>query len=439
MAGLEDLDLQLMKVAVVGAGWAGLSAAVEMAHRGAQVTVFEAARQSGGRARRVCHEGIDLDNGQHVLLGAYRETLRLLTTVGIDLEKAFARLPLTLHFPDLFELSTFSSLPAPLHLLAGLLAAHGFDRREKVAAIRFMLAMRFRGFRVAPDMEVGKLLALHRQPRKVVRFLWAPLCIAALNTPAEIASAQVFLNVMRDAFTQSRKDSDLLLPRVDLSALFPDPAEAFIKARGGLVNCGTAVSAIYAAPTGWVVGSQGLEDTFQSVVCAVPPYVAARLLETAAPQIARAMAVFQYEPIVTCYLQYSDSASLPRPMIGLAGELGQWALDREQLGGPTGLIAVVISAAAHARELDHATLARKIDAELREQVGRMPQLRWQRVITEKRATFRCTPGLARPSVDSGLRGLYLAGDHVENGYPATLEGAVRSGLAAGRAATSRAG
>ena len=428
-----------MKVAVVGAGWAGLSAAVEMARRGAQVTVYEAAGQTGGRARRVSHEGIDLDNGQHVLLGAYCETLRLLTTVGIDLDEAFARLPLTLHFPDLFELSAFSSLPAPIHLLAGLLTARGLDRREKIAAIRFVIAMRLRGFRIAPDMDLGKLLALYRQPHKVVRFLWAPLCVAALNTPTDIASAQVFLNVLRDTFTRSRKDSDLLLPRVDLSALFPDPAEAFIKARGGLVNCGAAVSAIYAASAGWVVGCQGLEEVFQSVVCAVPPYVAARLLETTAPQVARAMRMFSYEPIVTCYLQYSDSASLLRPMIGLAGELGQWAFDREQLGGPSGLVAVVISAAAHVRELDHATLARKIDAELRKQVGHMPQLRWQRVITEKRATFRCIPGLARPGVDSGLRGLYLAGDHVENGYPATLEGAVRSGLAAGRAVASRTG
>ena len=420
-----------MRVAVAGAGWAGLSAAVELASAGVSVDVFEAARVAGGRARRVTLDGVDLDNGQHILLGAYRETLRVIRLAGANPDALFLRMPLELVFPGEFALKT-PRLPAPLHLLAGLVSAHGLTIPDKLGAIKFMISQRLGGFRQDLDTSVAALLRTHHQPSRVVRFLWEPLCIAALNTAMEEASARVFLTVLRDAFTQARADSDLLIPRVDLGAAFPDVAMAHVAGHGGRIRPGCAVTAIARDGVGFAVAGGSVSEYFDAIVCAVPPYRAAPLLAHMHPDLSAALGRFVYEPVVTCYLQYPVSVILPRPMIGMSASIGQWAFDRGQLGGPAGLIAVVVSAAARLREIDSHTLTDAIHRELAAIVRDLPDPIWQRVITERRATFRCLPGIARPATVAAP-GLYLAGDHVENGYPATLEGAVRSGVSAARA------
>jgi predicted NAD/FAD-binding protein len=155
-----------LKVAVVGAGWAGLSAAVELAAQGIPVTIFEAAPNLGGRARGFYRNDIRLDNGQHILLGAYRETLRLMRQVGVEIEQALLRLPLRLETPGHLKLVA-PHLPAPLHLLAGLLSAQGLDRSERWAALRFMTGLHLTGFRLSQDQTVAELLA--SQPEKLVR------------------------------------------------------------------------------------------------------------------------------------------------------------------------------------------------------------------------------------------------------------------------------
>ncbi|MGH8650406.1 MAG: NAD(P)-binding protein, partial [Burkholderiales bacterium] len=146
-----------MKVAVVGGGYAGMAAAVTLAERGVPVTVFEAARTLGGRARRVEHRDLALDNGLHILLGAYTETLRLMRLVGADVERFLLRIPLTWRIHNRFSLRAVG-LPAPLHLLAGLLAARGAPIAERLSAVRFLLRMRRRGYRLQRDTTVISLL-----------------------------------------------------------------------------------------------------------------------------------------------------------------------------------------------------------------------------------------------------------------------------------------
>ncbi len=418
------------RAAVLGGGWAGLAAAVELAHAGHAVDVYEAARELGGRARRVVLDGIALDNGQHILLGAYRDTLAIIRKAGGDPRHLLLRLRLELDFPGEFRLRAPAGLPAPLHLLAGLLGAQGLDRADKFAAIRFMSVMQLRRFRLDADISVTALLAEQRQPPSVVRYLWEPLCIAALNTAAADASARIFLNVLRDAFTQSAGDSDLLIPRADLGALFPDLAAATVANAGGRIRVGMAVEALEPSAAGWAVRTNELGETYQRVVCALPPWRAAPLLPDTLAQVKRQLEALVYEPILTCYLQYPPGARLPRPMIGLAREISQWAFDRGQLDGPAGLIAVVVSASGKLRGHAHAALAEAIHAELLTVVPGLPGPQWSRVISEKRATFRAAPGLSRPAPGLLLPGLALAGDFVDNGYPATLEGAVRSGVTA---------
>jgi squalene-associated FAD-dependent desaturase len=402
-----------VRIAVVGAGYAGLASAVELADAGCTVEVFEASRTLGGRARAIELDGMTVDNGAHILVGAYRETLRLMEKVGAG-GTALKRQSLHLEYPGQVRIAA-PKLPAPLHLGWALLTAQGLTFKEKLAALRFMRAQQQRGFRLPEDLSAADLLAAHCQPERVRRFLWEPLCLAALNTPVASASAQVFLNVLRDSLAADGAASDLLLPATDFSALFPEPAACFIEARSGKVHRSARIGTL-----------EELKD-FDHIVIAVAPYHLAAL----APDIAERYP-FDWQPIATCYLAYPGATLLPFPMIGLDGGHAQWVFDRGALCGQQGLIAAVISGTGPWQALGHDELAMSIHEQI---AALLPDLRpphktW--VIEEKRATFSCTPGLVRPPTATTLPNVWLAGDYVAGDYPATLEGAVRSGVVAAR-------
>ncbi|WP_230022764.1 hydroxysqualene dehydroxylase HpnE [Massilia sp. Bi118] len=435
---------QAVKVAVIGGGWAGCAAGVELASKGARVTLFEAARMLGGRARAVQAKEALLDNGQHIMLGAYAETLALLRRVGVAERDALLRLPLQMRYPAGSGLMDFVAprLPAPLHMLVALLRATGLEREDKLALARFSTSARWMKWGLDTDCSVAELLARFDQTPRLTRLMWRPLCLAALNTPIERASANVFLAVLRDSLGASRKASDMLLPRVLLDALFPEAARRFIEERGGRVACGARVDSIAPRDGGWQVGTCLDTTGFDAVVLATPAWQSAALVRPLAGLEALSVQLdaFDYEPISTVYLQYEPGLRLPLPFCALLddpahGAWGQFVFDRGQLdAGQDGLLAVVISAALDAANLAQDELALRVAAQLAA-AFRQPALaqpRWSRVLTEKRATFACTPGLARPGNTTGLDGLFLAGDYTAGDYPATLEMAVRSGAAAAR-------
>ncbi|WP_334188983.1 hydroxysqualene dehydroxylase HpnE [Noviherbaspirillum sp.] len=431
------------KVAVIGGGWAGCAAAVELASNGHQPLLFEASRSLGGRARGVQIDGKPLDNGQHILLGAYAETLRLMRTVGIDPSVALLRLPLQMRYPDTTSGMRFVTprLPAPLHLLGGLLLADGLDWDDKISLARFSTTARWMGWQLHQDCTVAELLDRFDQTDRLIKLMWRPLCIAALNTPPEQASAQVFLAVLRDSLGARRAASDMLIPRVDLSALFPTRAASYIEDRGGKVSLGAAVRRIDRQGELWKIDAGNGELPFDAdaVIVAVQPDKAAMLLSEIIDT--GRLAGLQYEPITTCYLQYDSAVRLPVPFYALvdssdAGEWGQFVFDRGHLDPhQAGLLSVVVSASADAIESGHEALTAAISGQLA-RVLKRPELArpaWTKVISEKRATFSCTPALQRPQVRTGLPGLALAGDYVEGEYPATLESAIRGGIQAARA------
>ncbi len=425
------MGIRLTRVAVVGAGWAGMAAAVCLADREIPVTVFEASRNLGGRARRVSIDGAELDNGQHILIGAYRETLALMRKVGADPGKLLMRLPLELRFAGGFHLRA-PRLPYPLNLLLALLGARGLSLAQGVAAIRFMSRMQKDGFRVKPDCSVAVLLETNGQLGALRRYLWEPLCIAALNTPPADASAQVYAHVLRDGLTGARENSDLLLPRTDLGRLFPEPAAAFIGAHGGSIDMGVTVHRISRDGTAFFLDDR--PQRFSHVIIACAPQHASTLLDgfPELEQCRRTIDALQYEPIFTCYLRYPNPVRLSSPMLGLAGPICQWVFDRGQLSGQLGLLAVVISATGTHEELSQQELAGRIHAELKAALPGLPEPLWTKIIGEKRATFSCRPALMRPAGETDVQGLFLAGDYTANGYPGTLEAAVRSGLVAAR-------
>lgn len=416
-----------MKLAVVGAGWAGLAAAVNLTQQGHRVSVFEAAREPGGRARSI---GGGLDNGQHILIGAYTQTLRLMRTVGIDTDRALLRMPLNLC--DLRGQGiALPDLPPPWNLLVGALRARGWSWSERRALLGMAAAWQRSGFECDPGLSVAQLCA--SAPGRVLRELIEPLCVSALNTPPGRASAQVFLRVLKDSLKAGAGASDLLLPRVDLGALFPQAAVAWLVRAGAPMHLGSRVTQLQLeAPRSWQIGTAGSMDVFDGVILAVHAPDAVRLLQTLpTPQQRQpaltcwmeAAAALRYEAIATVYAE--GGPALPRPMVALAGAAcagggatrAQFVFDREHLGGAAGLKAFVVSASAGTREeIETAVLAQARE----EGLGALKPLR---TVVERRATIACTPGLSRP----GHRladGLWACADFVDGPYPSTLEGAV---------------
>ena len=407
---------------MVGGGWAGIAAAVEATRRGHAVTLFEMAPQLGGRARAVAAAGMTLDNGQHILIGAYRDTLALMRTVGVDPHTAFMRTPLRLAYPDGTGLQLRAG--APMTAFAGaVLRQHGWRLADRLSLLAAASGWAMRGFRCAPALTVAALT--RRLPLAIRADLIDPLCVAALNTPASDASASVFLRVLRDALCSGPGSADLLLPRSDLSELLPAPAQRWLNDAGGTLRLQHRVGSLIANGDGWSVDG----ERFERVVLATTPTEATRLTRDLAPGWSSAAASMRYEPIVTVYL-HGAGARLRQPMLALRSDdhaPAQFVFDRGQLGGPAGLLAFVVSGAQPwvdrgMQATLHATLAQAKSA-----FG-LTLIPIQTLV-EKRATFRCTPGLQRASMRISTH-LHAAGDHVAGPYPATLEGAVRSGLAA---------
>jgi squalene-associated FAD-dependent desaturase len=416
-----------MNVAVVGGGWAGLATAVRARQSGHEVTLLEMAGQLGGRARSVDVDGRRLDNGQHILIGAYARTLALMTTVHADIQGGLDRRALELRYPDGHGLRVPGG-PAALGFVRAVLGAKGWDRRDRLALIAAATRWALTGFRCAPELTVAELC--HSLPGAVRELLIDPLCVAALNTPASQASASVWLRVLRDALFGGPGSADLLLPRRPLTALLPEPAAAWLRHAGVDVRLGARAQGLERNARSWQLDG----EPFDAVVLACTAAEAARLTADHEPTWSRRARALRYEPIVTVYL-HCPGARLPAPMTALHDgpeAPAQFAFDHGALGASPGVFAFVVSGArawvAAGLEATAAAVLKQAREAFAADTWPTPPSLLQ-VMAEKRATFRCTPGLARPPMEIAPS-LLAAGDYVQGPYPATLEGAVRSGEAA---------
>lgn len=424
------------RIAIIGAGWAGCSAAVKAISAGFDVTLFEASHVAGGRARRTWLDGMALDNGQHILLGACHKTLDMMQQIGIDTGEVFLHLPLQMRYPPFPLLMDFAvpHLPSPLHLVVGLLKAKGLSGEDKLALARFFTRCRAIAWDIGEDRPVIRLLEQFRQTRKVYALLWRPLCLAVMNTPPEMASARVFLAVLRDSLGKRQRDANMLLPRCDLSALFPEKALKFCIKHGASIHFGKTVRHIAYDEKGWMVDCAKAER-FDALILATSAEIASSLVSPLSD--VPPFVVPESESITTCYLKYPASVRLEHPFYALLDypekdEWGQFVFDRGHfMKGQDGLLAVVISASSavsHDKDRLLSGIIRQLVNGFGNAVFEKPV--WSRIITEKRATFTCTPDLVRPDSLLDKRGLLLAGDYVAGEYPATLEAALSSGIKA---------
>jgi hydroxysqualene dehydroxylase len=435
-----------MKVLVAGAGWAGMAAAVRACEHGHQVTLWEASRQLGGRARAALDaNGHMLDNGQHILIAAYRDTLALMRQVGIDTASSFLRLPCTLRFAD----GTGLALPLwrkpwfrGADVLVGTLRAKGWRLADKLSLLLRARAWERADFVCAPEHTV--LDVCQGISKRVMQEMIEPLVLSALNTPPERASGQVFLRVLHDAMFLPTEDgqagSHMLLPRADLSSLMPQAAATWLAAHGAQVVTGRRLQSLTqggANNTQWLASSAGTDaQSFDAVILATAPWEAARIVSelTHSPSAQAWLTQttsLHYEAITTVYAL--SPKPLPQAMLALRyspAAPAQFVFDRGQLLASNAqghVLAFVISASQGQANV----LEQQVLAQAQQQLG-LSHLKPLQTITEKRATFACAPKLERP----GMRiapGLLAAGDYIQGPYPSTLEGAVRHGLAAAMA------
>ncbi|MCD8538226.1 MAG: hydroxysqualene dehydroxylase HpnE [Burkholderiaceae bacterium] len=429
-----------MKVAVVGAGWAGLAAASQCMALGMDVTLYEASHKAGGRARAVSDSRFgDLDNGQHLLIGAYRETLAMIARdVGADhLARVFKRLPLWLQSADgQFRLKKKLGLGhSTLTDAAALWCARGLGLRDKwrITSLLHRLKKDQQQPSDAETSTVSQWLLAQKQTPEACRWLWYPLCLATLNTSPSEACASLFQKVLIDSFTSDQADAlDLLIPSCNLSELWPDTI-----AKRANVRFGQVVREIAPQVTG--VAIDGVE--FDACVLAVPPTNLERLVRhlDGFEQLAQQSSSFEFRSIATCYVSVGNHQPLPAPLLmfdhqtDTPGHIGQWVFDRQacMLTQPRAQLAFVVSCADHLDKIDDIELGRALVSQLKQALPSYTgSVIDARCFQEKRATFAALPGLHRPGTQTPHKRIMLAGDWTDTGYPAVIEGAVISGIKA---------
>ena len=444
-------------VIVIGGGFSGLSAACALAERGARVTVVEARPAAGGRATAFTdpETGERVDNGQHILMGAYHETFRFLGRIGADdqvrLQPALA--------VDIIDRDGRRSrlvcppLPSPLHLAAGVIDWECLGWRDRLSVLRMreplanaraQLKGRSSKRAASPDETVRQWLERNGQPPKLVELLWEPLAVAALNQPIDEAAAEPFARVLALMLGGDPRDSAVALPLKPLDELYVEPARAFLESRGSVVRLNAPARIVVDGESQWHVEVRDEVLRAGAVICAAPWYAWPGIFASPASRsspmapVLDAAARTPASPIVTVNLWF-DRVVLDAPFVGLPGRVNQWVFDKRiAFGARASHLSTVSSGAASIAARDNQALIDLALAEIGDALpeARAAQLRRATVVREKRSTFSLAPGLPpRPATRTPVKGLLLAGDWIDTGLPATIESAVISGHWAAEAAS----
>lgn len=439
-----SISVKKTDVIIIGGGWAGLSAAIKLSEQGKNICIIESAKQLGGRAREVNYHQYTVDNGTHIMVGAYTETLDLIKKVN-TLDKNNS----TWNESDILERQGLNlsymqsdksniklpciSLPSPFNIAFSFLLAKGLNLSDKLRILFFGLKIKLELITLKTDLDLESFLTQHNQSSITIKNIWEPLCLAIMNTPIDQASAEVFLTVLKDAFFKSKSASDLIFFKRNLSETFPVPAQQYLETCNGVIELNQKAISIKKEENEYVVRTKTTNFQAKHIIIATTPGAAVSLLSNLDTgcklnNLISNLNTFTYQPICTIYLKYPESIQCQEIMQGFLGTTTQWMFDKNLTNQP-GLVSIIISSQGCHLEMDNKTLINNITHELAQFHPGWPQPVDAFVIREKRATFTASVNInrIRPPNKTDINNIWLAGDYTATQYPATLEGAVRSG------------
>lgn len=402
----------MSSVIIVGAGWAGLSCAYELSKAGHKVTIIEAAPQIGGRARSIQFNDDIIDNGQHIGMGAYNTLRGIIRDLALDEKQLFKILPFKLHMR-----------PRNLSWLAKLQILRFFHRLAKCK------------FRLDQDCTVLELLQNYHQSSVVIERFWEPIALAAMSTTITQGSAQIFLNILQQVFNTDKTNSNWYLPAVDLSNLLPTYVAEYLAQKSNNIICNQAIKNISIANEQCVqINSNTQTWTADHIVLATSPWQSLRILQEH-PELTKLctnLQAFNYEMITTLYYKFATPVQLPYPIIGMLNSTCQWIFDRAFANQPNILSAVITGNIAQ-QFADNDALSARVLHEINLHFPAIANPLTTKVIREKRAAFNCDVAIQklRPTAATPIKNLWLCGDYLQTGLPATLEGALLSGKQTG--------
>lgn len=423
-----------MKIAVIGAGWAGLAAAYTLQQQH-QVTVFEAAKHIGGRARPINTPlfSSTIDNGQHILIGAYQNCFSLMRKLNIEPSQVLQRQTLNISTLNNSLKFRFLNLPAPWNRLGLFFASSGLEGiKGRLFLLRLLKSLK--QHHAFAGLSVHDWLLQLNCPPKLITNLWQPLCIASMNTDIHSASASSFAAVINDGMLASSHASDIYIPKATLHDLWPAQVAKLL---GEQLKYRYIRSITANADQSWQVA----DSNFDQVILATPAHISQKII-AGLPDAANYLhnwPAYKYSAIGTL------SLLLEKPWLsGQAMHLlqdntstnawGQWLFDRSHSANDEihkRLVHVVIGCAQRYAGMDIEAIKAGVIAQIQAQAPKpLPRVIRHLLVTEKRATFDAVNGLNRPANSTPWPDLYLAGDWTDTKYPAVLEGAVISGLQA---------
>jgi hydroxysqualene dehydroxylase len=432
---------------VIGGGCAGFAAATALAESGARVLVLEARPTLGGRATAFTdpHTGERVDNGQHILMGCYVETLALLDRVGAADRvrwQSGLRVPM-IDRGGHHSVLALPSLPSPLHFLAGVLAWDALSWRDCVSVLRIGSALRAGSTHhdaeavphdpFSQGLSVRQWLAKNGQAPRLCELFWEPLALAALNQSIDQAAATHFIRVLERVFGPDPAAAALVLPAVPLDELYAEPSRVWLEARRSEVRVNAPAKVVIDGDR--ISGVRVRDEVIAApiVISTVPWFALEALFDSPPAALASTLAnaaALASLPIVTVNL-WLDRAVMHEPLVGLPGRNFQWVFDRRALvGGDRSHLSMISSGAETIVAMSNDDLAGMALAEVREALpeARTATVRKSLAVREKRSTFSLAADAPpRPGTRTAIEGFLLAGDWIETGLPATIESAVLSG------------
>ena len=413
----------------IGGGFAGLSASVHLSNAGYNVELIEASPKLGGRAYSFIHKQTNtlIDNGQHIMMGCYNETLKFLELIGAS-DKIEIQEKLNVKFLkpgfELHELRSSSSL-YPLNLAAAILSYTAITFRERLSILRLFLKLPFFSQRDLSKMSVDDLLIKENQNEKVKKAFWEIICVGALNTTLKQAFAKVFVDIIKEIFFKGSLGSKIILPKTNLSEMYCEPAKQFIETKEGKIFLSENVEEIIVEKNKVVevrTDQRSITD-FDWLVCSVPFYAAQKIL----PFLNFKYFNPQYSTILNVHLWLAKAKkenSIGERFYALIGSKLHWVFSHDSH------LTCVISNADYLMSLSNEEILNVITVELERYMNiTKHDIKDYFIIKEKRATFIPSNEILnnRPNTKTDIKNLFLAGDWVNTGLPSTIESAVKSG------------